>query len=353
MALARIITHSQVCSRELALNLLTRGYAVEIFSPENVPDNTADLELRVDIGPGDQLIASVQARDGEREASLEFVRHLKEPTVNSLHGLSELGEAVHFSGEPVTFNATAGIEDMGMVADALQPPVKDPSPANLVLLNRDLDPGIDTEGDVRQILSPTPAEPAKMAQPTIGWRPQAAQLRVRSAGWPWRAALILILIALPAAVLGFGIRRTGKAAARSSETLPAEKLAAVSRGVNLPSAVGAHKDGARYPGQVLAVPLPPTVEKESGGNFRHAPKEVQVAKVGVPTASPRNSISPDDLIARDTVTYLDKRFEPTPKAKPSKSGLPGDIRGHPTHRSGMVAANTVTSINKPAPKAVK
>jgi hypothetical protein len=33
--------------------------------------------------------------------------------------------------------------------------------------------------------------------------------------------------------------------------------------------------------------------------------------------------------------------------------LPGDIRGHPTHRSGMVAANTVTSINKPAPKAVK
>jgi hypothetical protein len=138
-----------VCSRELALNLLTRGYAVEIFSPENVPDNTADLELRVDIGPGDQLIASVQARDGEREASLEFVRHLKEPTVNSLHGLSELGEAVHFSGEPVTFNATAGIEDMGMVADALQPPVKDPSPANLVLLNRDLDPGIDTEGDVR------------------------------------------------------------------------------------------------------------------------------------------------------------------------------------------------------------
>jgi hypothetical protein len=59
------------------------------------------------------------------------------------------------------------------------------------------------------------------------------------------------------------------------------------------------------------------------------------------------------LIARDTVTYLDKRFEPTPKAKPSKPRLPRDIRGHATHRTGMIAANTVTSINRPAPKAVK
>jgi hypothetical protein len=350
MALARIITHSQVCSRELALNLLTRGYTVEIFSPENVPDNTADLELRVDIGPEDQLIANVQAHDGERAASLEFVRHLKEPTVNSLHGLSEPGEAVHFSGGPVNFNATASIEDMGMVADAPQPEPRGVSPTNLVLLNRELDPGIDTEGDARQILSPTPADPAKIAQPTIVRGTQVAQLRVRSAEWPWRAALILILIALPAVVLGFGIRRTGKAAARSFKALPAETIAAVSRSVNLLSAVGAHKDAARYPGQVSAVPLPPTVG-ESEGNFRHG--EVQVAKVGVPTARPRNAISPEDLIARDTVTYLDKRFEPSPKAKPSKPRLPGDIRDHSTHRSGMIAANTLTSNNKAAPKAAK
>ncbi len=30
--------------------------------------------------------------------------------------------------------------------------------------------------------------------------------------------------------------------------------------------------------------------------------------------------------ARDTVTYLDKRFEPAPKAKPAKPRLPARIR---------------------------
>ncbi len=51
MALARIITRSNARSRELALDLLARGYAVEIISPDKIPDNIADLELRVDAGP--------------------------------------------------------------------------------------------------------------------------------------------------------------------------------------------------------------------------------------------------------------------------------------------------------------
>ena len=48
MALARIITRSHTCSRELALDLLARGYAVEIVSPDEIPENLADLELRVE-----------------------------------------------------------------------------------------------------------------------------------------------------------------------------------------------------------------------------------------------------------------------------------------------------------------
>jgi hypothetical protein len=82
MALARIITRSQACSRQLALDLLARGYAVEIVSPDNIPDNIADLELRVDTAPGDQLIASVEAHNGDRSASLDFVHHLKAPMVD-------------------------------------------------------------------------------------------------------------------------------------------------------------------------------------------------------------------------------------------------------------------------------
>jgi hypothetical protein len=54
MTLARIITHSNLCARELAFHLLGRGYAVEIVSPDSIPDNFADLELRVDADSGDQ-----------------------------------------------------------------------------------------------------------------------------------------------------------------------------------------------------------------------------------------------------------------------------------------------------------
>jgi hypothetical protein len=77
MALARIITRSDTCSRELAFDLLGRGYAVEIVTPDSIPSHRADLELRVETGTGDRLTASVIARDGERSASLEFVRELK------------------------------------------------------------------------------------------------------------------------------------------------------------------------------------------------------------------------------------------------------------------------------------
>jgi hypothetical protein len=57
------------------------------------------------------------------------------------------------------------------------------------------------------------------------------------------------------------------------------------------------------------------------------------------------------LIARDTVTYLDERYKPAPKAKPANQ-----FAGrHPSSRKhGVVAANTVTYLNKhPAPKGAK
>src|SRR5258706_85490 len=70
MALARIITRSNPCSRQLALDLLGRGYAVEIVSPDSIPDNLADLELRVEEDPGNQLVASVEAHNGGRSTAL-------------------------------------------------------------------------------------------------------------------------------------------------------------------------------------------------------------------------------------------------------------------------------------------
>src|ERR1035438_6653064 len=83
MALARIITRSEECARELSQDLLARGYAVEVFSPDEIPGHTADLELRVETGDGKKLTANVKVQHGEHSASLDFVHHLK-PTVGEV-----------------------------------------------------------------------------------------------------------------------------------------------------------------------------------------------------------------------------------------------------------------------------
>ena len=355
MALARIITRSQGCSRELAMELLARGYAVEIVSPDEVPDNIADLELRVDAGPGDQLIANVEAHNGGHRASLEFVHHLKAPMLDFMRRPPELGAAVHCSGEPARLDGKPGIEGMEIPAEAPQLLPRAVSPAAGNLVNREIDSGIDPEGGARliaaQALSPSPVErpcyfaveDAVVSQPimvqsTVVPPTQAKQRSDRSAGWPWHAPLTFASVVLLAMVLGFGMRRTSKGAAPSSEALPVEKIAAASTGVNPLSAVGAVRNPGRGPGQVSAVPLP-TPTPDSEGSSSHAPNEAQVAKVGAPTTSHRTAVSRKhgDLIAPDTVTYLDKRFEPAQKAKPAKPLA----RRHPksnTHGRDVIAA---------------
>jgi hypothetical protein len=356
MALARIITRSQACSRELALALLSRGYAVEILSPDKVPDNIADLELRVDAGPGDQLIANVEAHNGGHSASLDFVHHLKTPIVDFTRRPPKVGRAVNFSSEPVTFDAALRIEEAELPTEAPPPASGTIHPATGTLLNRDFDPGIDRKEKEKEgvlliaapVLSPPPAQPPgyfavkdaalpgpAMAQPRIGPPTQAARRRDPSAGWPRRVALTFAAMILVAVALGFSTHRTSKSAP------PGSGIVVESNAVNPLSAVGAEKEPAKDPGHVSAEAPPPA--RGSKGNSRPVPKEAQVAKVRAKTVSPRAAVSGkggDDLIARDTVTYLDKRFQPTAKAKSAKPRLPNGVRT--THDGGVVAANTVT-----------
>jgi hypothetical protein len=126
MATARIISRSQLCSRELARELLARGYAVEIVSPDEIPAGLADLELRVDADTTDQLTATVEARNGGRSASLEFVHHLTAPMGNFVRRPPETSEKVCFPDQPVNFNAEPG------VAEDVEPPSENsraPEPA--------------------------------------------------------------------------------------------------------------------------------------------------------------------------------------------------------------------------------
>ena len=347
----------------------------EIVSPDKIPDNIADLELRVDAGPGDQLIARVEAHDGERSASLEFVHHLKAPMVDFIRRPPEPGDAVRFPEQPVSFNAEPSIEDVELPADVPQLAAKTVSQAAEILL----DPELDPEKGTRLILpleqSPSlPVEPpgyypggaSTIAQPiarptvlpTMVQPSREPQRRDRPAGWFWRAALTFASVVLLALVLGFGMRRTGKSSAQSSGAVPAEKAAAASTDVDLLSAVGPEKD----PGQVSAAAVSPPAIK-SGGSSDHAQKESQVETAGASAARASTARSEarissrtgDDLIARDTVIYFDRRTsdEAAARAKSSKRFA----RLHPSsrqHGDGVIAANIVTYLNnKPTPKAAE
>jgi hypothetical protein len=279
MALARIITRSQTCSRELSLVLRARGYTVEVVSPDKVPDNIADLELRVDAGPENQLLANVETHGGERTASLKFVHHLKAPMIEFTP--SDPGGAVHFSNEPVTFNKGADAEPLEMP----------------------------------EVPQPVPRTPS-LAQLATVLPMQAAQRHSRSEGWPWRAALAFAGVILLAGALGFSVRRSSNGAVQSSPALHSNGIAA-STAVNQLSTVGVEKDSTNDTGQISALPWRlPTADSDR--DSIHALKDVPGAKAETPTLSPRAAVSHrrgDDVVARNTIIYFDKRFEPAPKAK--------------------------------------
>jgi len=323
MALARIITRSDAYSRELTLDLLARGYAVEIVSPDKIPDNIADLELRVDAGPGDQLIASV------------VIRRSPEPR-----------EATRIPEEPVSFHAEPGIEDVELPAALPQL-----APGTLSVAAETLhEPEFDAEEGARRI-SPLDTFPSWPVEPPIpsaeenstieqvAMRPTIVRPTMvgpttvpptrepqpfhRPPGWFWRAGLTFASVMLLALVLAFGMRRSGKAPAQNSGAVSAKKIAAASTDVNLLSAADpekdTEKDPGKDPGQVASTAAPPPAIK-SQGNSDLAPEESPVAKTDTaaaaatpPAASPRARVSGrvsrrhgDDLIAPDTVTYLDK-----------------------------------------------
>jgi hypothetical protein len=334
MALARIITRSQACSQELALVLVARGYTVEIVSPDEVPNNIADLELRVDAGTGDQLIANVQAHQGERTASLEFVHHLKAPVVDFLRRPSVFRETADSSGEPVSFSTGSGIETPELAVGISLLPHRTVSPAVETVPNRGLDSEIDPERAISLIArhaSSPPEDPPRclavddtatsraVIQETIVPLPHAAQRRSLFAGWPLRAALAFASLVLLAVVLGFAALRNSKAVAKSYQASPAEGIPA-STGTNPLRAVGAQEVPAGEPGQISYPPWWSTAA-DSEADSGHTLKDSQVAKSRTPATRPKSAVSRrrgDDVIARDTTIYFDKRFEPSPKANRAK-----------------------------------
>jgi hypothetical protein len=394
MALARIITRSQPCSRQLALDLIARGYAVEIVSPDSIPDNLADLELRVEEDPGNQLVASVEAHNGERTASLEFVHYLKAPMPDFIRRPPpEPHEPVHFPEPLVSFNVERSAERVELPADAPHRAPETVSPAAEILHDSKLAPQPDSEGGARLILPPDPspslppdppnhsasassmiARPAARpaAASPVTTAPTTALPRDVRTPWPQpfdqssgpfrNVALILASMVLIMAVgLGFSMRRGNKMAVQSSGAAPAASISHAS--------IVPEKDTGKHQGQVSPLPVSPAATKAEGhpGN---APKQSPAAKIDNPTAkapaeapteAPNKTVGTkisgghgDGWIARDTVTYFDQRtFDKAASRAKTSQPSPGRQPISGKH-DGVIAENTVTVLNNnPASKAAK
>ena len=407
MALARIITRSHACSRELALDLLARGYTVEIVSPDAIPDNLADLELRVD-NAGDQLVANVTAHEGNRSTSLEFLHHLKAPMGDFIRRVPDVEEEpsvaipVMSQAAPVAFgngegdlvnpnvegnlfdepmepllperavesvyasaeeiaephgyeaeNVSCGIfraseEQESLDSLSVEPTVV-PHPVELVPVSSPADevPGYFEQEEASSVRA-VEAKPL----PRTSLRVTVAKLRPLAASWRWRVALTFATVVVLALILGFGLRRTGKAAAQSSSEAVADKLAIASSPGTLLNASVPEKDSAND--IVVAAAPDQKAAKDpghAGGRTIVAKTETQSAKTSHAVPK-RASRSHDDVVARDTVVYLDDRYKPVPKTRSAKN----TTRRHPTarKRSGeVIAANKVTYLDKPAPKPAK
>jgi hypothetical protein len=347
MALARIITRSHACSRELALDLLARGYAVEIVSPDRIPDNLADLELRVDADPGNQLIANVKAHSGERSASIDFVHHLKAPMADFIRKPPQSAVEERFK---VKAEATTGAE---VFVEAPKPVSK---AAPIGALSPDRGSNVVERGNsvlsrdkLPSALATAPNHSAK--GPSIIHAPSMAPLKIarlkqhrrsRSVASLWRAAITLATIVLLAVSLWFGMRHGGKASAKISRSGPARKIATESS-----KALAA--DSPRDPAH--SSPAVSDLKSKSAGTANPASNNFRLSSVRVKKSS---KSADSNYVARDTVVYFDKRVAEEAAARTRQAKRLSKQQTHSaSHNGGAVAANAVTFDDNSPPETAK
>jgi len=343
MALARIISSSRECARELALNLMDRGYAVEIVSPDAIPDNLADLELRVESDPGNTLAASVRARAGVRSASLEFIHHLEAPMVESNRRLLESGAPASAPAGPIGCPAVpvAGGAEPEVVANAkiLQGSgeASEAVPAKPATLTIPREAAREIIAPEPPQTPPVPAErPSKFVVKVIIPRSRSASNRAPGRRGQFRRAVLtlggalLVALALRTAAI-----RLGSAAAISTHKTPGvtvqadEEIQATpfSAAAVAPTRVSLAPEKAwaaaalKDPGKNAETPTPTlanpssVLENSAGPRVEATAPLVKALAPRVKTTAshntrPKSHHSADDLIAPDTLTFFDESARP-------------------------------------------
>ncbi len=419
MALARIITLSEACSRELAADLLSRGYTVEVVAPDAVPTHKADLELRVEAKSGERLTANVVVRDGERSTSLDFVRDLSAPAMCPIPSSSSAANSVPAysdsaapaaSGSAVASTASARVDprDDASVRAVTKPDANFDDQDSLFpmsALNRwNSPPDVSAVGMAiassriarpaitppitrrpafassvsdRPVLDQTEFNRAVLNQHPLGKVSPAPEVKKRPKT-PLRPLLAAImqqhfserissrlgiivasmasLCLLLGIVLGFRSGRTeaaapianAPAAVVSSPSAPAVASPATTVAKSSAAVRTSHAPESK---RIAAKPV--IIAKATAPKLAVQQSKVFVGKKSAASAKDLQKHT-DDLIARDTVTYLDR---PAKKATAKVSGAAPRTR---TRHSGEIAENTVIYLNgmtapsaRPSPKPTK
>jgi hypothetical protein len=360
MALARIISHSHEYCRELAVDLLARGYAVEIVSPDKIPDNFADLELRVDADTANDLTAKVAAHSGEHSSFLDFVHHLsapmgdfvRRPPRTKFESIAHLS-SVNFNAEPslaaeveipapdqspkipvLPVVEIPVVESPKLTAPPnVEAPIPTPSPAST---NRANSPLPAEEGPpLLAAVEEVPAKPIHQ-RPKRGItiivhrsRPEqkTGKPAMQSGGWLLRVAagfaLVVALSAIPIVGIRGGDPLVPSAAADSQKFVPGE---ANSHGTSEPRSETAAAGNNPQPHIGSQAPSQPAVSsKESSQQGTRAETSGKIKDLAPEAALVyRDKPAPktgsharhdktrhrhqDDTVAQDTVTYLDRGF---------------------------------------------
>ena len=370
MALARIITRSDVCSRALALDLLGRGYSVEIVTPDSIPANVADLELRVEAALGDRLTASVIARDGDRSSTLEFVRNLKTSAADLAPLLAKDSTLIPLVAEPA---AEVARPKLGALLPA---PTASLFPAVALLgdapsHSSPVDSVLDTEVSAPPISTPallpflaekppvvfasassmiapqpthTPMPPMfvsartdlseDLPQPVCDESSNRTPNLLRSA-----TVVLTILALLMVTVFGMSVLRSGKTSAASIAVPVADKVvpsSAVPSNNRTSNHSTPHAQASKV-GASASVKSAHVAEPSSRKKISNSVVKASITNGKVMHRPGHN----EDVIARDTVTYLDRSFEKASAAQSAKH--PAAPRRE--HGNGVVAANSVTYLN--------
>ncbi len=308
MALARIITRSHQYAQQLALDLLARGYAVEVVSPEAIPANPADLELRVEAAGTEVQGHVTEIREQGKSKSIEYLQRLKPMVTDLLRRwpANEPKQPGPEKGDEFSFNAESQYsDDMELPSNHNQ---RQSEPAHMP------SPKPEFAESARLVSPPSPQKPSSLATSIfsitgepISWDEAEPEPRGSSEVWFWRAAVGFACMALLILVLGMALRKTPSMPAHAAA--PAESQT------------------------VAATPRLPATPKPSPSSMTSSPAKAVV----VPTAAAATiaKIKPSPAVRRTrprqddegvsgdtTVTYFNnKAAEPTKPSANQESGI--------------------------------